>query len=77
MFEDLFNFVAPTVLTKKLYEIKNKKESDKLVNVIESGLIDLKNKIKAMSENDKKKKIKNKKAVKILKIVQTFIEFNK
>ena len=30
-----------------------------------------------MSENDKKKKIKNKKAVKILKIVQTFIEFNK
>ena len=56
MFEDLFNFVAPTVLTKKLYEIKNKKESDKLVNVIESGLIDLKNKIKAMSENDKKKK---------------------
>ena len=77
MFEDLFNFVAPTVLTKKLYEIKNKKESDKLVNVIESGLIDLKNKIKAMSENDKKKKKINKKAVKILKIVQTFIEFNK
>ena len=61
MFEDLFNFVAPTVLTKKLYEIKNKKESDKLVNVIESGLIDLKNKIKAMSENDKKKKKKIKK----------------
>ena len=58
MFEDLFNFVAPTVLTKKLYEITNKKESDKLVNVIESGLIDLKNKIKAMSENDKKKKNK-------------------
>ena len=77
MFEDLFNFVAPTVLTKKLYEIKNKKERDKLVNVIESGLIDLKNKIKAMSENDKKKKKINKKAVKILKIVQTFIEFNK
>ena len=77
MFEDLFNFVASTVLTKKLYEIKNKKESDKLVNVIESGLIDLKNKIKAMSENDKKKKKINKKAVKILKIVQTFIEFNK
>ena len=77
MFEDRFNFVAPTVLTKKLYEIKNKKERDKLVNVIESGLIDLKNKIKAMSENDKKKKKINKKAVKILKIVQTFIEFNK
>ena len=77
MFEDLFNFVAPTVLTKKLYEITIKKESDKLVNVIESGLIDLKNKIKAMSENDKKKKKINKKAVKILKIVQTFIEFNK
>ena len=33
---------------------KNKKENDKLVNVIKSGLIDLKNKIKEMSEDEKK-----------------------
>ena len=36
--------------------MKNKKESDKLVNVIKSGLIDLKNKIKEMSEDEKKLK---------------------
>ena len=46
MFEDHFNFVVPSVLAKKLYELKNKKENDKLVNVIKSGLSDLKNKIK-------------------------------
>ena len=39
---------------KKIYEMKNKKENDKLVNVIKSGLIDLKNKIKEMSEDEKK-----------------------
>ena len=41
---------------KKLYEMKNKKENDKLVNVIKSGLIDLNNKIKEMSEDEKKLK---------------------
>ena len=39
---------------KKIYEMKNKKENDKLVNVIKSGLIDLNNKIKEMSEDEKK-----------------------
>ena len=53
MFEDHFNFVVPSVLAKKLYELKNKKENDKLVNVIKSGLSDLKNKIKKMSEDKK------------------------
>ena len=56
MVKDYFNLVVPTILTKKLYEMKNKKESDKLVNVIKSGLIDLKNKIKEMSEDEKKLK---------------------
>ena len=53
MFEDYFNFVAPTVLTETLCEIKNKKENDKLVNVIKSGLIDLKDEIEKMSEDEK------------------------
>ena len=44
--ENYFNFVAPTALTKTLYEMKNKKENDKLVNVIKSGLIYLKDEIK-------------------------------
>ena len=40
MFKKHFNFVAPTVLTRTLYEIKNKKENNELVSVIKSGLID-------------------------------------
>ena len=40
---------------KKLYEIKYKKKNNKLVNVIKSGLSDLKDKIKEMSEDEKKK----------------------
>ena len=42
MFKDYFNFVVPSALAKKLYGIKNKNESNKLVNVIKSGLSDLK-----------------------------------
>ena len=55
MFENYFNFVAATVLTKHLYKTK-KKEKDKLVNVIKSGLIDLKDEIEKMAEDDKKLK---------------------
>ena len=73
MFEDHFNFVVPSVLAKKLNEIKNKKESDKLVNVIKSRLSDLKNEIKEMSEDEKKIE----KPDKILKIVEEILEFNK
>ena len=32
LFKKHFNFVSPTVLVKKLYEIKNKKENKELVN---------------------------------------------
>ena len=72
MFESYFNFVAPTVLKKHLYEIKSKKESDKLVNIIKSGLIDSKNKIKEMSEDQNKIE----KQDKILKIGEEILEFN-
>ena len=59
-------------MIKQLHEIKNKKENDKLVNVIKSGLIDLKHNIKKMSED--KKKIE--KPDKILKIVEEILECN-
>ena len=72
MFESYFNFVAPTVLKKQLYEIKSKEESDKLVNIIKSGLIDSKNKIKEMSEDQNKIE----KQDKILKIGEEILEFN-
>ena len=63
------------ILTKKLYETKNKKENNELVNVIKSGLIDLKDEIEKMSEDEKKKIIK--KPDEILKIVKETLEFNK
>ena len=74
LFKDYFNFVVPSTLRKKLYEIKNKKESNKLVNVIKTGLSDLKDKNKEMSE-DEKTKIEQ--PNKILKIVEEILEFNK
>ena len=54
LFKYYFKFVVPSNLVKKLYEIKNKKRKNKLVNVIKSGLSDLKNKITEMSEDEKK-----------------------
>ena len=54
LFKTYFNFVVPSSLAKKLYETKDKKKSNKLVNVIKSGLSDLKNKIKEISEDEKK-----------------------
>ena len=54
LFKDYSKFVAPSALVKKLYEIKNKNKKNKLVNVIKSGLSDLRNIIKEMSEDEKK-----------------------
>ena len=74
MFKDYFYSSVPSTLAKKIYETKDKKENNELVNVIKKGFIDLKNKIKEMSE-DKKKIIE--KPDKTLKIVKEIIEFNK
>ena len=48
------NFKAPTVLAKKIYDTKDKKKSNELVDVIKSGLIDLKDEIEKMPEDEKK-----------------------
>ena len=60
LFKYYFKFVVPSNLVKQLYEIKNKKRKNKLVNVIKSGLSDLKNKITEMSEDEKKIEQSNK-----------------
>ena len=73
MLENYFSFVAPTALTKTLYEIKNRKKNDKLVNVIKSGLIYLKDEIKKMSKDEKEAK----KTDKILESVKEILNFNK
>ena len=54
MFEKNFGFVAPSVLANKLYEPEDKNKTNEFVNVIISGLCDLKDEIKKMSEDKKK-----------------------
>ena len=56
LFKDYFKFISPTVLTKQLFETKDKNKNIKFVNVIKSGIIDLKNKLEKMSEEEKKLK---------------------
>ena len=60
-------------MTKQLYNIKNKKENNELVNVITSGLLDLKDEIKKMSEDEKE----TEKPDKILEIVEEILIFNR
>ena len=71
--KDYFNFVVPSALAKNLCEIKNTNKSNKLLNATKSGLSDLKDKIKEMSEYEKKIEQPDK----ILKIVEKILEFNK
>ena len=73
MFENYFIFVAPTALTKTIYEITNRKENDKLVNVIKSGLISLKDETKKMTKDEKEAE----KTDKILESVKEILNFNK
>ena len=54
LFKEYFEFESPIDLAKQLFETKNKNKNNELVNVIESGLIDLKDEIKKMSKREKK-----------------------
>ena len=56
-------------MAKKLYEIENRKRNNKIVNVIKTGLSDLKDKIEEMSKHEKKIEQPNK----ILKIVEKLL----
>ena len=57
LFKKHFNFAVPSALVKQLYETKNRKKNNGLVNVIKSGLSDLKDEIKKSLKM--KKKLKN------------------
>ena len=72
LFKKHFNFAVPSALVKQLYETKTRKKSNGLVNVIKSGLSDLKDEIKKMSEDEKEIE----KPDKILKIVEEILDFN-
>ena len=56
-------------MQKELYNIKNTEENKKLVQLIESELIDLKNEIEEISENE----IKIEKPYEIVHIVAKFL----
>ena len=63
----------PSALVKQLYKSKNKKDNNKLVHVIKSGLSDLKDEIKKIPENE----IQTEKPDKIWKIVEEILIFNR
>ena len=71
MFKKHFNYVAPTVLAKELFETKDKKNDD-LVNVIKSRLRDFKDEIRKMSKDE----IEIEEPNEILDIVEKLLEFN-
>ena len=68
-----FNFQNPSDMLKNLYQINDKEKKNKLVNVINSGLKDLKEKIKEMSAEE----INTEKPDKIVEIVEDILRFNK
>ena len=73
LFMKHFNFQNPSDMLKNLYQINDKEKKNKLVNVINSGLKDLKEEIKKMSEEE----INTEKPDKIVKIVRKILNFNK
>ena len=56
MFRKYFNFETPTQLTKKLFEIKDKKKNNDFVEEIKNRWSKLNDEIEEMSEDKKKLK---------------------
>ena len=73
LFKKFFDFETPTQLTKKLFEIKDKKKNNDLVEEIKNRWNKLKDGIEKMSDHDEKKN----KSDKILEIVNKLLSFNK
>ena len=73
LFMKHFNFQNPSDMLKNLYQINDKKKKNKLVNVINSGLKDLKEEIKEMSEEERKIEEPDQ----IVKIVDEILRFTK
>ena len=73
LFKKHFNFQNLSVMLKSLSNINDIEKNNKLVDVIISGLKDLKKEIKEMPEEERKIE----KPDKILKIVREILQFNK
>ena len=72
-FNHFFNFVKPSDLAKKLFEIKDKKKNNGSVEEIKNRWSKLKDKIEDMFKDERK----NKGLDKILEIVKDIPNFNK
>ena len=73
LFVKHFNFQRPSDMLKDLYQINDKENKNKLMNVIHSGLKDLKKEIKEMRKEERE----TEKPDNIIKIVDEILRFNK
>ena len=73
IFQNHFNFQRPSDMLKAVYTTNDKKKNNRLVNVIKSGLSDLKNGIEDMGEKEKEIEKPNE----VIDVVEKTLEFNK
>ena len=73
LFRKHFNFQRPSEMLKAVYTTNDRKKNNDLVNVIKSGLSDLKNEIENMSTEEKEIG----KPDKIADIVEKILKFNR
>ena len=73
LFQEHFKYERPSSLLKELYRTKDKRKNRQLVNLINSGLKDLKDEIKEMSENE----IGIEEPEKMVDIVERIFELNR
>ena len=73
LFQNHFNFDKPSEMLRVLYRMKNKRENKELVDLIKSGLRDVKDEIKRMSENE----IEIEKPDIMVNIIEKILEFNR
>ena len=73
IFQKYFSFQRPSDMLKILYTTNDKKKNSKLINVIKSGLSDLRNEVENMGEEEKE----TEKPSEIVNNVEKILEFNK
>ena len=73
IFKNYFGFQTTSALLKNLYNLNDEAKNNKLVNLIKSGLSDLKDDIKKLPKEEKEIEKPNK----IVEIVEKILDFNK
>ena len=73
LFQKHFGFQIPTAMLKAVYNTDNKRKKNDLVNVIKSGMSDLKDEIEEISENE----IEIEKPNRLKDIIEKILDFNK